>query len=228
MTKITFDGTMRKVYGSDIEKWSYRMKPMETYDVLRAAFNHFNKELFKNKLSECLILLHRHRSAYGYFCADRFSQNGSKQTIHEIALNPSHIRERKARDTFGTLAHEMVHQLQQEHGKPPKNAYHNKQWAAMMKEIGLHPSDTGKEGGAETGRYVSHYIVKGGPFDVAYAKFEKSHNLALFGDVITASKKGKVKTSKFKFVCPSCQQNAWAKVTAHLMCGDCEEMMEEA
>jgi predicted SprT family Zn-dependent metalloprotease len=198
---------------------------METYDVLRAAFNFFNKELFESKLSECLILLHRHRSAYGYFCADRFAQNSSKVKVHEIALNPSHIRERKPRDTFGTLVHEMVHQLQQEHGKPPKNAYHNRQWAAMMKEVGLQPDD-GE--GNETGRYVSHRIVKGGPFEVSYNKFEQTHNLTLFGDIVTASKKTKGKTSKFKFVCPDCGQNAWAKVTATLVCGNCQEQMEEA
>jgi predicted SprT family Zn-dependent metalloprotease len=204
------------------------MKPMETYDVLREAFDFFNKQLFNSKLSNSLILLHRHRNAYGYFCADRFALNGSKTTVHEIALNPSHIRERKPKDTFSTLVHEMVHQLQQEHGKPPKNVYHNKQWAAMMKEVGLYPSDTAKPGGAETGRYVSHYIVKDGPFDTNYEKFHKHYDLTLFGDVISASKKEKVKTSKFKFVCPECGQNAWAKVTAKLICGDCDEAMEEA
>jgi predicted SprT family Zn-dependent metalloprotease len=200
---------------------------METYDVLREAFMFFNKKLFSSKLSDSLILLHRHRNAYGYFCADRFAQGGSKKTIHEIALNPSHIRERKPRETFGTLAHEMVHQLQQEHGTPPKNVYHNKQWAAMMKQIGLHPSDTGKPGGAETGRYVSHYIIGGGAFDLAFAEFSKKHDMSLFGDMpVSAKLKGK--TSKFKFVCPECGQNAWAKITAKLICGDCGEAMEEA
>ena len=204
------------------------MKPMETYDVLREAFIFFNRELFDNKLSDCLILLHRHRSAFGYFHADRFAQNGSKTTVHEIALNPSHIRERKPHETFSTLVHEMVHQLQQEHGKPPKNVYHNKQWAAMMKDVGLFPSDTGKPGGHETGRYVSHYIVKNGRFDLAFDRFQKKYDMTLFGDVITASKKGKVKTSKFKFQCPECGQNAGAKLTAKLLCGECEEAMTEA
>lgn len=203
------------------------MRPMETYDVLREAFNFFNAELFNNKLSESLILLHRHRNAYGYFCADRMAQNGSKDTIHEIALNPQHIRERKARDTFSTLAHEMVHQLQQEHGTPPKNAYHNKQWAAMMHKIGLHPSDTGQPGGAETGRYVSHYIVTDGNFDKAFADFANTRNLSLFGDLPTA-KKQKGKTSKFKFQCPDCEQNAWGKACANLICGDCEVKMVAA
>jgi predicted SprT family Zn-dependent metalloprotease len=200
------------------------MKPMETYDVLRDAFNFFNKELFEGKLSECIILLHRHRSAYGYFWADQFGQNGSKVTVHEIALNPNHIRVRKPKDTFGTLAHEMVHQLQQEHGTPPKGAYHNKQWAAMMKKIGLQPDDGD---GNETGRYVSHKIVKGGEFDLVYEAFASKRDLSLFGGMPNV-KKAKGKTSKFKFACPECGQNAWAKVTAKLVCGDCDAEMEEA
>lgn len=201
------------------------MKPMDTYDVLRDAFKFFNEELFEGKLSDCMILLHRHRSAYGYFWADRFGQNGSKTTVHEIALNPSHIRVRKPIDTFGTLAHEMVHQLQQEHGTPPKGAYHNKQWAAMMKQIGLQPDD-GE--GNETGRYVSHKIVKDGRFDSAYKAFSSKRDMTLFGDLPDPKKKKKGKTSKFKFTCPECNQNAWAKVTAKLVCGDCDTEMEEA
>jgi hypothetical protein len=97
----------------------------------------------------------------------------------------------------------------------------------MMKHIGLYPSDTAKEGGAETGRYVSHYIVKGGRFDQAFEAFEQRHDMSLFGDIVSASKKTKGKTSKFKFVCPECEQNAWAKITAKLICGDCDLEMQQ-
>ncbi len=192
------------------------MKPMETYDVLREAFQFFNRELFNNKLSDCLILLHRHRSAYGYFWAEQFTGK-----VHEIALNPTHIRTRKPRDTFGTLVHEMVHQLQQEHGKPPKGAYHNKQWAGMMKQIGLQPDD-GE--GNETGRKVSHKIIKDGPFCVAFEKLNSRLDLNLLGTMPNV-KKEKCKTSKFKFEC-SCGQNAWAKESAFLICGDCKKQMK--
>jgi len=192
------------------------MKPMENYDVLNAAFNFFNRELFNNKLSDCLIVIHRKRSAYGYFWAEQFTGK-----VHEIALNPDHIRTRKPRDTFSTLVHEMVHQLQQEHGKPPKGAYHNKQWASMMKDIGLQPDD-GE--GNETGRSVSHRIVKDGRFDIAFAAFSKKYETDLLGSMPNV-KKEKSKTSKFKFVCPVCEQNAWAKETAALVCGDCEQNM---
>jgi len=227
VTENVVDGTTQKVYGSAIVNREQPMKPMETYDILKNAFDFFNEALFDGQLENCLILLHRHRNAFGYFHADRFAKNDSKQTVHEIALNPAHIRERKPRETFSTLVHEMVHQLQQERGTPPKGAYHNKQWAAMMKNVGLHPSDTGKPGGAETGRYVSHYIVTDGLFDRAFKDFEKLYDLTLLGD-LPLGKREKGKTSKFKFACPECKQNAWAKITATLVCGDCDLQMEAA
>lgn len=205
-------------------KRSKPANPMGTYDLLNDAFVFFNKELFAGKLSPCLIILHRHRSAYGYFHASHMAGTDAKTPTHEIALNPRHLRERKPRDTMGTLVHEMVHQLQQEHGKPPKSAYHNKEWAKMMHDVGLHPSTTGKPGGAETGRNCSHFIVTNGPFAVAYAKFEKKTKLELFGDLPEPEKK-KNKQSKFKFEC-NCGQTCWGKEGLSVICAECDEAME--
>ena len=73
------------------------MKPMETYTVLREALT-FQQRTVQQQASS-LILPHWHRSAYGYFVRTASAQNGSKTTVHEIALNPSHIRERKPKDT---------------------------------------------------------------------------------------------------------------------------------
>ena len=33
--------------------------------------------------------------------------------------------------------------------------------------------------------------------------------------------------SKTKYTCPDCEQNAWARPSANLVCGDCEVQMEE-
>lgn len=199
--------------------------PMATYELLNNAFEFFNKELFAGKLSPCLIVLQRHRSYYGYFCASRMAGADAKKSVHEIALNPKHIRDRKPRETLSTFVHEMVHQNQQEHGKPPKGVYHNREWAKMMHVVGLHPSTTGKPDGAETGRKCSHYIVAKGPFAVAYEKFEKKNKLELFGDLPEPLKK-KNAPSKFKFACAECEQVCWAKEGANLHCGDCETEME--
>ena len=68
-----------------------------------------------------------------------------------------------------SLAHEMAHVWQQTHGTPPRRCYHDRQWAAKMKEIGLQPSTTGEPGGKETGQSVTHYIIPGGPYATAAA-----------------------------------------------------------
>ena len=94
----------------------------------------------------------------------------------------------------------------------------------MMKEVGLQPDD-GE--GNETGRYVSHKVIAGGRFAVAFEAFEKKHDVNLLGTMPNV-KKPKGKTSKFKFECPHCGQNAWAKESASLVCGDCEQQMEAA
>ena len=87
-----------------------------------------------------------------------------------------------------------------------------------MREIGLQPSSTGEEGGKETGQSVTHYLIPGGRYSLAYAK------LATRGFQLhwQSSEHAKAKnTSKTKFTCPDCRQNAWAKLGALLICGAC-------
>ncbi|HIE17406.1 MAG TPA: hypothetical protein EYP71_04350, partial [Dehalococcoidia bacterium] len=85
--------------------------------------------------------------------------------VDEIALNPTHFKERTMAQTLSTLVHEMCHLWQHHFGKPPRGNYHNKQWATKMLSCGLIPSDTGREGGKQTGQNMTHYIEDGGVFD---------------------------------------------------------------
>ena len=57
----------------------------------------------------------------------------------EIALNPAHFASRPTAGTLSTLAHEMAHLWQHHFGTPSRTGYHNKEWAAKMREIGLIP-----------------------------------------------------------------------------------------
>ena len=92
--------------------------------------------------------------------------------MHELAMNPDTFTGRTDEEILSTLAHEMAHVWQQTHGKPPTRSYHDRQWAAKMKEIGLQPSTTGEPGGKETGQSVTHYIIPEGPYAKAYAKLK--------------------------------------------------------
>jgi hypothetical protein len=199
----------------------------DTYLSLDDAFTFFNERLFGDRLPTCLITLQRHRSAYGYFWFEKFGQRREDESkVDEIALNPSHFRERTLEQSLSTLVHEMTHLEQHHFGKPSRNGYHNKQWGDYMKAVGLYPSSTGAPGGKETGQKVSHYIIDKGLFAQACRELlERGFSLDYverLGDVKEAKKKD---TSKTKFTCPQCEANAWAKLGIHLVCGDCETRM---
>ncbi|WP_316234943.1 MULTISPECIES: SprT-like domain-containing protein [unclassified Bradyrhizobium] len=199
-----------------------------TYNSLNAAYAFFNAELFAGALPLCLITMQRHKGAYGYFAPERFGSRDGATITDEIALNPAHFAERSIKQTLSTLVHEQAHLWQQHFGEPSRNGYHNKEWAAKMKELGLHPSDTGAPGGKETGQKVSHYIIEGGAYDRAFAKLESRGIGDLYCDrwqESEAAKKTKAKknASKTAFTCPQCEQKAWAKADARLICGECSD-----
>jgi predicted SprT family Zn-dependent metalloprotease len=142
------------------------------YRGFQQAYDFFNAELFSNSLPDVLVTLQRQANAKGYFAPERFNGRVQETAVHELALNPDTFSGRTDEDILSTLAHEMAHVWQQTHGKAPTRCYHDRQWAAKMKEIGLHPSSTGEPGGKETGQSVTHYIIAGGPYAKTYAKLK--------------------------------------------------------
>ncbi len=73
-----------------------------------------------------------------------------------------------------TLVHEMVHVWQHLFGNAGSGRYHNREFAAKMKEVGLYPSSTGEPGGKETGAHMLDYITPGGAFQVAYQSLQQA------------------------------------------------------
>jgi len=202
-----------------------------TYDGLTEAYDFFNRRLFGSRLPRCLITMQRQKKAYGYFAGGRFGTKNGDEVTDEIALNPAYFRTRTTRESLSTLVHEMTHLEQHHEGKPSRSGYHNKQWAGLMRRVGLIPSDTGAPGGKDTGQQMTHYIEPGGAFDQACAELEAQgfavRYVELWGD---PEKRRKKAASKTKYTCPDCAANAWAKPAINLICGDCDQTMtaEEA
>jgi hypothetical protein len=189
------------------------------------AFDFFNGFLFQDRLPRCMITLRANRSSLGYFAEDRF-EDSSEQVIHEIALNPKRFKNRSVEDVLSTLVHEMVHLEQECFGNPGRGKYHNREWASLMKRVGLHPSDTAQPGGKETGQRMSHYIIEGGPFSIACRALIETGFTIEYGDIWRDSeRKEPGKSSKIKYRCCLCGLNASAKPDAHLMCGECSQQM---
>lgn len=191
------------------------------YRAFQEAYDFFNAELFDGTLPHVLVTLQRHAKARGYFSAERFRGRVADAAAHELALNPDSFVGRSDEDIASTLAHEMAHVWQQTHGKPPRKAYHDRQWAAKMREIGLQPSATGEPGGKETGAHMTHYIIAGGAYAKAFSKLAAKGWALDWQSVPMSAEAKKKKASKTKFTCPDCGQNAWGKPDTLLICGNC-------
>lgn len=214
----------------------HQIKPTkETYDRLQQAYEHFNKALFGSVLPNALITLQRRKGTFGYFAGARFRHEDGREA-DEIALNPATFIERPLKDILGTLVHEMVHLWQHHQGQPGRGRYHNREWAAKMKEVGLQPTDNGAEDGKETGEAVGHLIIAAGPFDQAASKLIAKEFAIAWKEAPTAhhpttgdgaaepetlQKSGK----RVRYCCPSCDLKAWAKHDARLMCADDKELL---
>lgn len=208
---------------------SYDTKMAETitereYRAFQVAYDFLNTELFSGTLPHVLVTLQRHAGAKGYFAPDRFEGRADKAKAHELAMNPDVFTGRTDELICSTLAHEMAHVWQQAHGKPPRRAYHDRQWAGKMKEIGLQPSTTGEPGGKETGQSVTHYIIPGGAYAMAFAKLASTgFRLNWQSHPFASGERKKKAASKTKYTCPDCGTNAWAKPDTRLICGACHE-----
>src|SRR5690606_24429339 len=114
----------------------------------------------------------RRRRTLGYFKREAFADKLGF-TAHEISINPTHTAVHGDADALSTLVHEMAHLWREEFGpanrKGKKGApgYHDRVWADKMEAVGLMPSDTDQPGGKRTGFRVGHYVIEGGPFDLA-------------------------------------------------------------
>jgi predicted SprT family Zn-dependent metalloprotease len=217
-----------KLYGTKhIETSMRKQKEPITpaqYKSFQVAYDFFNLHLFGGLLPHVLVTLQRHSKSYGYFLPDRFSGRTEKTTVHELAMNPDGFSGRTDEEVLSTLAHEMVHVWQQTFGEAPRSGYHDREWAAKMKTVGLYPSHDGTPGGKETGQHMTHYIIPDGVFAKTYANLKATGlQLEWESEKEEKQKRAAKATSKTKYTCPECGQNAWAKPEASLVCGECSD-----
>lgn len=197
----------------------------EVYQTLQQAFDHFNKELFANRLPQpILTLAHNSRKKInGYYRAKAFTSRDGNIT-DEISLDPFAFSTKTDKELFSVLVHEMVHLWQFNLATKTSKTAHDRIWANRMELIGLMPSSTGEPGGKRTGARVTHYIIKDGAFEKAFNKLDLPVNWR--GGDLTRALKKKGKPRRTKFTCPSCHANAYGKASLYIKCGYCNEDMQ--
>jgi hypothetical protein len=204
----------------------------QMYVPLLEAFNHLNDELFGGELPDCLVTIRAKGRTQGFYHAKRFAALRDKAVADEIAMNPAFFPTHPSREIAGSFVHEMAHHWQEHHGKPPRNGYHDCQWAAKMRPIGLMPSDTEAVGGKQTGYKVSHYIIENGPFALSFERLSATGWQIGRGDAVTVAPasggesegEGAVESPKAKrerFVCPGCGLKMYGPSWARVRCDSC-------
>lgn len=224
----------------------------DQFNALNGAFRYFNKALFGNELPGCILNFSRLRNTHGFLAPYRWRRRESKShDTHEISLTPTTLY-RTPIEIYSTLVHEMVHLWQVVFGNPSRNGYHNREWAEKMKEVGLMPSDTGRQGGKETGQQMTHYIITGGNYERVFNEMPETFILpfvSLDGDLMKGlieggtgtkgeetgepdeqtRKRMKLRTparNKTKYTCPGCQTNVWGRPGLQIRCDECYLLFE--
>jgi hypothetical protein len=139
------------------------------YEHVSEIAQHFNRTLFDNSLPIPLFTLKRGIGPLGHFAPNRWIGQGG-QLVGEIALNPALFARHSWLQLMQTIAQQQCHLWQYVHGEPSRPGYHNAEWAAKMKQVGLVPSSTGEPGGRTTGQRMSAYPAPGGKFINACAE----------------------------------------------------------
>jgi predicted SprT family Zn-dependent metalloprotease len=202
----------------------------EMYGALEDAFAFFNDKLFAARLPPVAFNMQRRGKAYGHFYGGRFARRDGSEVADEISINPQYIHAQPVTNVLSTVVHEMVHTEQHHFGKPGRAGYHNKQFAAWMRRVGLIASDTGMPDGKQTGQRMSHYVEPNGPFDRVCIELLADGFTLDWGDQqaqhdLRGGKPALGTTNKSTYSCPQCNLNVWGKPGLSLICGQCRESL---
>jgi hypothetical protein len=201
---------------------SVAITPVE-YGSWQEAYDHFNHELFDGTLPDVMIVLQRRAHSGGHFAPNRYAGRGVNFTKHELSLNPDGFKGKSDEFICSILNHEMSHVWQEHCGvkRRKRYSYHDKEWAAKMKSIGLQPSNTGMVGGKETGVQMAHYIIDDGPFQIAFQKLAATGWRPNLESAAVPGPSGKPNKSKTLFTCQHCNWNVWGKPDTEVVCKHC-------
>lgn len=202
-------------------------------NAYQGMFAHFNRALWGGKLPDVVLNFSRGmgKRNLGFFAPERWEhanvKPGQQAPRHEISLNPATLQQRPAIDIASTLVHEMCHLWQQAFGTPSRSGYHNAEWAQAMLDVGLRPTSDGTPEGKLVGQRMTHLIVEGGSFAVAFAALPPEYLLPLTCRPEPEKKKKEAKAkNKVKYVCSEgCGVQAWGKPGLGIICADCEATM---
>lgn len=215
---------------------------IESPSEILKVYDAVNSGCFNGKLPEVVISYLQKKNVPSHFQVNRF-QRARGELFHGLAFNALLMGMRSQRESMTTIGYEAIRVARHEFGPVNKvggkgtKGYHDAPMAMLAERIGLKFSDTGLPCGKNTGAKMSYYLIEGGQLAKVIDEllqtgfrinwhdrivFQNSSPSGIQDEAIPAPKKDRV---KFSCTNEQCGLNAWAKPSARLTCGFCNQPM---
>lgn len=208
------------------------LKSSREIEVIESAINFLNKNLFDNKLSNVKVTIQPDTSTknmtYGWACSQIWS-NG-KVKAHELNITANALK-RPFSEIWITLVHELIHIYAFCTGDPSgatsrQGRYHGKKFKELCDQFYLIT-----EKNESIGYITPHQKMMKEQKEI-FMNFKKSCKVNLSQlfkyQRIMFEKESKPKASSTsKYACPCCELSFKAKKGLNLICGECEQKLEE-
>lgn len=191
---------------------------------LEVAFDTLNRALFENALSKSVITISPTPGAYGHFTPWKSWEDADGAKYCEINLGAETLN-RPVIETIATLVHEMVHQHCYERDLKDTSrggTYHNKTFKIEAEKRGLAIGYDKRIGWSITKPGDRLLVMqRQGAFRACELELHR------LGASRTAGGIAKKKSSTRKYACPVCGMSVRATKEVNIVCGNCNEQMEE-
>lgn len=197
---------------------------LETVTFLSDLYDYMNKRLFGGELIKPVITINpdEKNKAYGWITRENlWHENENDGGMYEINISAQFLN-RPISEITATLIHEMCHQWARENkfqDTTRMGSFHNKLFKKIAEDHGLDVELVRGRGWSltvlnETSRQLLDEFIRQNPKTLLYRELpikpKKVRNVSIR-----------------KYVCPDCEASVRATKTVNVVCGDCNQQMQE-
>lgn len=190
---------------------------------LEELFQIFNNRFYEGKLEQPVITVSPDTAggSYGWFTVGKVWINSKTETGHHEINICAETLARPFHEVCETLLHEMVHlYCSQNEIKDTSRGgrYHNKKYKEEAERHGLTAEQSGTHGYTRTSLAYNTLVFVNTLNSDTFTLYRMSPK--------SLSTAKTAKSSSRKYVCPVCNASVRATREVHIMCADCNELME--
>lgn len=196
----------------------------ETIDYISEAYDYFNEKLFKGELEKPVLTISPDvkNKAYGWITNDKlWKENENDVGMYELNISAQFLN-RSISETISTLIHEMCHQWAKANGfqdTARSGSFHNKLFKKIAEDHGLNVEYVHGRGWATTSLNMHGERL--------LREFLEEHPQKLIYREMLIKPKRVRDVSIRKYVCPDCEASVRATKAVNVVCGDCNQKMQE-